>query len=96
MRLNAAEFARLDGRRSSALLDFLELGVDDVFVAARRLGRLGLLGAPSRMAQAAAPLAFGLLIDVMGSKVLIVSSALRLAAFAALFLLDTRSASRES
>ena len=30
--------------------------------------RLGLLGAPSRMAQAAAPLAFGLLIDVMGSQ----------------------------
>jgi MFS family permease len=58
--------------------------------------RLGLLGAPSRMAQAAAPLAFGLLIDVMGSKVLIVSSALSLAAFGALFLLDTRSASRES
>ncbi len=58
--------------------------------------RLGLLGAPSRMAQAAAPLAFGLLIDVMGSKVLIVSSALSLAALAALFLLNTSSASRES
>ncbi len=39
------------------------------------------------MAQAAAPLAFGLLIDVMGSRVLIVSSALSLAALAALFLL---------
>jgi MFS family permease len=49
--------------------------------------RLGLIGAPARMAQAAAPLAFGLLIDVMGSRVLIVSSALSLVALAALFML---------
>ncbi|HKS18931.1 MAG TPA: MFS transporter [Bradyrhizobium sp.] len=49
--------------------------------------RLGLIGAPSRMAQAVAPLAFGLLVDSMGSRVLIVSSALSLAALAALFLL---------
>jgi MFS family permease len=52
--------------------------------------RLGLIGAPSRMAQAVAPLAFGLLIDSMGSRVLIVSSGLSLAALAALFLLNTR------
>jgi len=52
--------------------------------------RLGLIGAPARMAQAAAPLAFGLLIDVMGSRVLIVSSALSLAALAALFLLGAK------
>ncbi len=49
--------------------------------------RLGLLGAPSRMAQAAAPLAFSLLIDAMGSRVLIVSSALSLSALVALLLL---------
>jgi predicted MFS family arabinose efflux permease len=49
--------------------------------------RLGIIGAPARMAQAAAPLAFGLLIDVMGSRVLIVSSALSLSALLALFLL---------
>lgn len=49
--------------------------------------RLGLIGAPSRMAQAAAPLLFGLLIDVMGSGILIVSSALSLAALAALMML---------
>jgi hypothetical protein len=49
--------------------------------------RLGLLGAPSRIAQAAAPLAFGLLIDVIGSRVLIVSSALSLSALLALLLL---------
>lgn len=58
--------------------------------------RLGLLGAPSRMAQAAAPLAFGLLIEIMGARVLIVSSALSLAALAALFFLKTSPASSES
>ncbi len=49
--------------------------------------RLGIIGAPARMAQAAAPLAFGLLIDAMGSRILIVSSALSLSALAALLLL---------
>jgi MFS family permease len=49
--------------------------------------RLGLIGAPARMAQAFAPLAFGLLIDMMGREVLIVSSALSLSALAALCLL---------
>ena len=51
--------------------------------------RLGIVGAPARMAQAAAPLLFGLLIDIMGSRVLIVSSALSLAAMLALFLVRT-------
>jgi len=49
--------------------------------------RLGIIGAPARMAQAAAPLVFGLLIDTMGSRVLIVSSALSLSALLALFML---------
>lgn len=49
--------------------------------------RLGIIGAPARMAQAAAPLLFGLLIDVMGARALIVSSALSIAALLALFLL---------
>jgi MFS family permease len=53
--------------------------------------RLGLLGAPARMAQAPAPLIFGLLIDWMGSRVLVVSSALSLAALVALFLVHERS-----
>jgi predicted MFS family arabinose efflux permease len=48
--------------------------------------RLGIIGAPARMAQAAAPLAFGLLIEHMGSRILIVSSALSLAALLALCL----------
>lgn len=50
--------------------------------------RLGIVGAPARLAQAAAPLAFGLLIDVLGAKILIVSSALSLSALAALFWLQ--------
>src|SRR6266704_6401111 len=52
--------------------------------------RLGIIGAPARMAQAAAPLAFGLLIDTMGSRILIVSSALSLSALLALLLLPKR------
>jgi MFS family permease len=49
--------------------------------------RLGLIGAPARMTQAAAPLLFGFLIDAMGSRVLIVSSVLSLTAVAALLML---------
>ena len=49
--------------------------------------RTGLLGAPARAAQAAAPLLFGLLLDSMGAWVLAVSAALCLSALAALFLL---------
>jgi MFS family permease len=49
--------------------------------------RLGLIGAPARMTQAAAPLLFGFLIDAMGSRVMIVSSALSLTAVAALLML---------
>ena len=49
--------------------------------------RTGLLGAPARAAQALAPLLFGLLLDTMGTSVIIVSSALCLASFAALLCL---------
>jgi hypothetical protein len=58
--------------------------------------RLGIVGAPARMAQAAAPLAFGLLIDRMGSRILIVSSGLSLAALAALCLLRQQPAAPSS
>ncbi len=47
--------------------------------------RLGIIGAPARMAQAVAPLAFGLLIDAMGAHILIVSSALSFASLLALW-----------
>jgi predicted MFS family arabinose efflux permease len=50
--------------------------------------RTGLLGAPARASQAAAPLLFGLLLDLMGRSVLIVSAGLCLSALAALFLLN--------
>jgi MFS family permease len=53
--------------------------------------RLGIIGAPARMAQAAAPLLFGLLIEAMGARVLYVSSALSIAALLALFLLRKQS-----
>jgi predicted MFS family arabinose efflux permease len=49
--------------------------------------RTGLLGAPARAAQALAPLLFGLLLERMGAAVIVVSSALCLAALAALFSL---------
>ena len=39
--------------------------------------RLGILGAPARMAQAVAPLAFSFMIDAMVGGVLIVSSGLK-------------------
>ena len=55
--------------------------------------RLGLLGAPSRICQALAPVGFALLMASLGGYVLVVSSALSLAALAALLLLR-RSASR--
>lgn len=52
--------------------------------------RLGVLGAPSRVAQAAAPLAFGLMIERWGAGVLYVTSALSLFAFLALLLVKER------
>lgn len=57
--------------------------------------RLGLLGAPSRIAMAAAPLLFGVLIEWYGAGVLVFSSALGLAALAGLYMLPlTQAASR--
>ncbi|UTD26005.1 MFS transporter [Bradyrhizobium sp. WD16] len=52
--------------------------------------RLGVLGAPSRVAQAAAPLAFGLMIERWGAGVLYVTSALSLLALLALLLVKER------
>src|SRR5499426_465226 len=46
--------------------------------------RLGLLGAPSRLMMAVAPLLFGILIDLYGAGALIFSSGLSIAAFAGL------------
>jgi len=49
--------------------------------------RLGLIGAPSRICQALAPLAFGLLIDPLGRSVVLVSAGLSVAALIALMAL---------
>src|SRR5437667_6638927 len=49
--------------------------------------RLGLIGAPSRICQALAPLAFGLLIEPMGRLVVVVSAGLSLAALLSLMAL---------
>jgi MFS family permease len=46
--------------------------------------RLGILGAPARIMQATAPLAFSLLIDQLGGRVLLVTSALSMVALMAL------------
>jgi len=57
--------------------------------------RLGLIGAPSRIAQAAAPLAFGLLIDPLGRGIVAISAGLSLSALIALLLLRSPSAAPE-
>jgi len=53
--------------------------------------RLGLLGAPSRVCQALAPLGFSLLIDPLGGGVVVVSSILSLVAFGSLLLIPLTS-----
>jgi MFS family permease len=52
--------------------------------------RNGLLSVPTRVAESAAPLLFGLLIDRMGVDAVLVSAGLCLAAFASLLLLRVR------
>jgi MFS family permease len=101
--IGAAILAVAGGAASSAFAIFFGLGNGILTIARGTLPlaifgpqnygyRLGIIGAPARMAQAAAPLVFGLLIDVMGSRVLIVSSALSLSALLALALLRTKPA----
>jgi predicted MFS family arabinose efflux permease len=96
--IGAAILALAGGAASSVFAIFFGLGNGILTIARGTLPlaifgpknygyRLGIIGAPARMAQAAAPLAFGLLIDTMGSRVLIVSSALSLSALLALLLL---------
>jgi MFS family permease len=54
--------------------------------------RNGLLSVPTRIAEASAPLLFGLLLDRIGVNAVLVSAALCLAAFASLLLLRVRPA----
>jgi MFS family permease len=96
--IGAAILAIAGGAASSAFSIFFGLGNGILTIARGTLPlaifgpknygyRLGIIGAPARMAQAAAPLVFGLLIEAMGSRVLIVSSALSLSALLALLML---------
>jgi len=52
--------------------------------------RLGLLGAPSRVAMALAPVLFAMLIERFGAATLLFSSGLNIAALLALLMLPTR------
>ena len=52
--------------------------------------RSGLLSAPARITQSAAPFLFGLLLDNLGARAAAVSAAIMLAAFASLFALRSR------
>jgi MFS family permease len=96
--IGAAILAIAGGGASGAFAIFFGLGNGILTIARGTLPlaifgpqnygyRLGIIGAPARMAQAAAPLVFSLLIDAMGSRVLIVSSALSLSALLALLML---------
>jgi predicted MFS family arabinose efflux permease len=103
--IGAAILAIAGGAASGAFAIFFGLGNGILTIARGTLPlaifgpqnygyRLGLIGAPARMAQALAPLAFGLLIDTMGIRILIVSSALSLSALLALILLRKERAAR--
>jgi predicted MFS family arabinose efflux permease len=103
--IGAAILAIAGGAASGAFAIFFGLGNGILTIARGTLPlaifgpqnygyRLGLIGAPARMAQALAPLAFGLLIDAMGIRILIVSSALSLSALLALILLGKEPAAR--
>jgi hypothetical protein len=103
--IGAAIFAMAGGAASSVFAISFGLGNGILTIARGTLPlaifgpkdygyRLGLIGAPARMAQAAAPLVFGFLIDAMGIRVLIVSSALSLSALLALSLLKQDAAPR--
>jgi MFS family permease len=54
--------------------------------------RTGILAVPTRIAESAAPLLFGLLIDRIGTAAIAVSAGLMVAAFASLFALRSRAA----
>jgi MFS family permease len=99
--IGAASVAILDGAAASVFAVFHGAGNGVITISRGTLPlaifgpenyayRLGIIGAGARMTQAAAPLLFGFLIDAMGSRVLIVSSALSLVAFAALFMLPEK------
>ncbi|WP_441279658.1 MFS transporter [Tardiphaga sp. 172_B4_N1_3] len=84
----AAAFALLHGAGNGILTIARGTLPLSVFGSENYGYRLGLLGAPSRICQAMAPLGFGVLIGIMGGGVLIVSSGLSIAALLALLFLS--------
>jgi len=58
--------------------------------------RTGILAAPSRVTLSAAPFAFGVLLDWIGTSAVLVSAGLSLAAFASLWLLRSGAAAAQS
>jgi MFS family permease len=83
----AAAFALLHGAGNGILTIARGTLPLSIFGPENYAYRLGLIGAPSRICQALAPLAFGLLIDPMGRGVVAVSALLSLSALVALLLL---------
>ena len=88
----AAAFALLHGSGNGILTIARGTLPLAIFGPANYAYRLGLIGAPSRICQAFAPLVFGLLIDALGRMVLLVSASLSLSALAALMLLSAERA----
>ena len=95
--IGAAIFALVGGGASSVFAIFHGTGNGILTIARGTLPlaifgpenygyRLGVLGAPARISQAMAPLAFSVLIDHLGSRVLLVSSGLSLLALLSLSL----------
>jgi hypothetical protein len=83
----AAAFALLHGAGNGILTIARGTLPLSIFGPENYAYRLGLIGAPSRICQALAPLAFGLLIEPMGRLVVVVSAGLSLAALIALMAL---------
>lgn len=83
----AAAFALLHGAGNGILTIARGTLPLSIFGPENYAYRLGLIGAPSRIAQALAPVLFGLLIGPMGRGVVVVSAGLSLSALVALMLL---------
>jgi predicted MFS family arabinose efflux permease len=83
----AAAFALLHGTGNGILTIARGTLPLAIFGSENYAYRLGLIGAPSRICQALAPLAFGLLLEPMGKLVVVVSAGLSLAALVALMAL---------
>ncbi|WP_166295133.1 MFS transporter [Bradyrhizobium sp. 2S1] len=92
----AAAFALLHGAGNGILTIARGTLPLAIFGSENYAYRLGLIGAPSRICQALAPLAFGLLIEPMGRAVVVVSAGLSLSALIALALLPRTSSARAS